>query len=169
MLRPLGVDRRALRGIDLRPGGRPGSEIALAWFWVVAWIAVVQIFASDSFSAGETSRVVGPLLRWLFPDASPQWIATAHFTIRKISHFVVYAILALLALRAFRQAFDRPPVWLAAASLALALVVASVDEGRQIAARSRTGALSDVALDMSGAVTALLLVGVVRRIGSART
>jgi VanZ family protein len=51
----------------------------------------------------------------------------------------------------------------------LALVVASVDEGRQIAARSRTGALSDVALDMSGAVTALLLVGVVRRIGSART
>jgi hypothetical protein len=97
MLRPLGVDRRALRGIDLKPGSRPGSEIALAWFWVMAWIAVVQIFASDSFSAGETSHIVRPLLRWLFPDASPQWIATAHFTIRKISHFVVYAILALFA------------------------------------------------------------------------
>jgi VanZ family protein len=168
MLRPLGVDRRALRGSDLRSGDRSKGEIALAWFWVAAWIALVQIFATDSFSASETSNIVGPLLRWLFPDAEATWIANVHFAIRKASHFVVYAILALLALHALRLAFDRSPAWLAAASLALALVIASIDEGRQIAARSRTGALSDVVLDMSGAASALLLAGVVRRIGSAR-
>jgi VanZ family protein len=169
MLRPLGVDRRALRGSDLQPGDRSRSEIAFAWFWVAAWIAIVQIFATDSFSASETSLVIGPLLRWLFPGVDAESVASVHFAIRKAGHFVEYAVLAWLALRAFRASFDRPLAWLAAASLALALTVAVVDEGRQAAAANRTGALSDVALDMSGAASALLLVGAIRRIGSAHT
>jgi VanZ family protein len=169
MLRPLGVDRRALRGDDLQPGSRSRSEIALAWFWVVVWVAIVQTFATDSFSASETSLVIGPLLRWLFPDADADSIASAHFAIRKASHFVEYAILALLALRAFRASFNRPLAWLAAASLALALAVAVIDEGRQAAAENRTGALSDVALDMSGAASALVLASATRRFWDART
>jgi len=166
MLRSLGVDRRAVRGKDLRPGGRPGSEIALAWLCVVAWIAVIQIFASGSFSASETSRFIGPLLRWLFPDADAESVSAAHFTIRKLGHLIEYAILALLALRAFRSTFDRPPAWLAAASLVLALAVAIIDEGRQATSASRTGALSDVALDIGGAASALAIVSAVRRFGS---
>jgi VanZ family protein len=167
MLRPLGVARRAVRGNDLRPG----SEIALAWLWVVAWIAVVQIFASGSFSASETSRFIGPLLRWLFPDADAESVATAHFVIRKAGHFVEYAILALLALRAFHSSLDRPLAWLAAASLSLALAVAVavVDEVRQAAAANRTGALSDVALDLAGATSALALAGAARRFWGVRT
>jgi VanZ family protein len=169
MLRPLGVDRRAERGNELRPGSGPGSEIALAWLWVVAWIAIVQIFASGSFSASETSRFIGPLLRWLFPDAHAESIATAHFAIRKAGHLGEYAILALLALRAFHSSLDRPLAWRAAASLALALAVAVVDEARQAAAANRTGSLADVALDITGAASALALAGAVRRFWGART
>jgi VanZ family protein len=165
MLRPLGVARRAIRGDDLRPG----SEIALPWFWVVAWIVVVQIFASGSFSASETSRFITPLLRWLFPDVDAESVATAHFAVRKLGHFVEYAILALLALRAFDSSLDRPLAWLAAASLGLALAVAVVDEVRQAAAANRTGALSDVALDLAGAASALALAGAARRRWSSRT
>ncbi len=164
MLRPHGADRRAVWGRNLRPG----SEIALAWLWVVAWVAVVQIFASGSFSASETSRFVGPLLRWLFPDADAESVAAMHFAIRKAAHLVEYAILALLALRAFRSSFDRPLAWLAAASFTLALGVAVVDESRQAAAENRTGALSDVALDITGAASALALASAVRRLGSVR-
>ena len=153
----------------MQPGNGSRSEIALAWFWVVAWIVLVQGFATDSFSASETSRIIVPLLRWLFPDADARWIASAHFAIRKLSHFVVYAILALLVLRALRLIFDRSSVWLTAASLALTLAVAVVDEGRQSLARSRTGAASDVVLDMSGAASALLLASAIRRLRSART
>jgi VanZ family protein len=169
MLRPLGADRRAVRGNDLRPGSGSGGEIALAWLWVVAWVAVVQIFASGSFSASETSRFIGPLLRWLFPDASAESVATAHFAIRKAGHFVEYAILALLALRAFRSSLNRPLTWHAAASLGLALAVAVVDELRQAAAANRTGALSDVALDITGAASALALAGATRRFWDVRT
>jgi VanZ family protein len=169
MLRPLGADRRAVRGNGLRPGSGSGSEIALAWLWVVAWVAVVQIFASGSFSASETSRFIGPLLRWLFPDASAESVATAHFAIRKAGHLGEYAILALLALRAFHSSLDRPLAWRAAASLALALAVAVVDEARQAAAANRTGSLADVALDITGAASALALAGAARRFWGVRT
>ncbi len=152
----------------MRPGSRPGRGTVLAWLCVVAWIAAIQAFASDSFSANETSRFIGPLLRWLFFDADAEWVATVHIAIRKTAHFVEYAILALLALRAFRISLDRPLVWLAAASFVLALVVAVVDESRQAAAADRTGALSDVALDMGGAASALAFASAARRFGSVR-
>jgi VanZ family protein len=168
MLRPPGVDRRAGWGNDLQPGSRLGREIAVAWFWVAAWIAIVQFFASGSFSASETSRFFAPLLRWLFPDVQAKTIAVAHFAIRKAGHVFIYAILALLAQHAFRASFDRPRAWIAAASLALALAVAIVDEGRQSLAKNRTGAVSDVALDMSGAASALVLASAVRRFRGAR-
>jgi len=148
---------------------RPGSEIALAWLSVLAWVAVIQIFASGSFSAYETSRVIGPLLRWLFPGADAESVAAVHYSIRKAAHFVEYAILALLALRAFHSRSSRPLVWLVAASLALALGVAIVDESRQAAAVERTCALSDVALDMGGAAAALALASATRRYWNART
>ena len=152
----------------MRPGNRPGRGTVLAWLCVVVWIAAIQAFASDSFSANETSRFIGQLLRWLFLDADAQWVATVHLAIRKTAHFVEYAILVLLVLRAFRMNFDRRLAWLAAASLVLTLVVAVVDESRQAAAANRTGALSDVALDMGGAVSALALASAVRRLGSLR-
>ena len=152
----------------MRLGSRRGSEIALAWLWVVAWVAVIQTFASSSFSANETSRFIGPLLLWLFPDADAEFVLTVNFVIRKAAHFLEYAILALLALRAFRSSFDRPLAWLSAASLMLALAVAIVDETRQAAAAGRAGALSDVALDITGAASALALASAVRRLGSVR-
>jgi len=153
----------------LRAADRPGSEIALAWLWVAAWVALIQTFASNSISSSETFRVVGPLLRWLFPHVDADSVQAVNFAIRKSAHFAEYAILALLALRAFRSSFDRPPTWLATASLLLTLAVAGVDELRQAAAPDRTGALPDVALDITGAASALAVANAVRRRGSTRT
>jgi VanZ family protein len=169
MLRPPGVDRRAVRGKELQPGSRPGSEIALAWLWVAAGIAVIQTFAGGSFSESETSRFISPLFSWLFPDADAESIAATNFAIRKAGHFVAYAILALLTLHAFRSSFERPMAWLVAASLTLALAVAIVDEARQALAASRTGALSDIALDITGAASALALAATTRRFWGVRT
>ena len=150
----------------MRPGSGSRSEIAFAWLCVVVWIAAVQTFAGGVFSANETARFFEPLMLWFNPDADAESIAAMHFAIRKTAHFGIYAILALLALRAFRVSFDRPLAWLAATSLALAIVVAVVDESRQTFAPERTGALSDVALDIGGAVSALALT--LWRLGNAR-
>jgi len=168
MLRPRGADHRAVRGRDLQPGSRVWSEVALEWLWVVAWVALIQTFTGDSVSSNETSRFLGPALRWLFPGADAESVAIVNYVIRKTGHFVEYAILALLTLRALRSSFNRPLAWLAAASLALALAVAVIDEFRQAAAEDRTGALSDVALDIAGAASALAfaLTGASRRMRS---
>jgi len=144
-------------------GTRSGRKICVAWLCTALWIAVIHALAGDQFSADDSSRIIGPLLRWLLRDASPEWIAATHVAVRRAAHVVEYAILALLALRALRLSFDRSTAWLAAATLAVVMVVAATDESRQAASAKRTGALSDVTLDISGGVAALVLARAVQR------
>lgn len=139
-------------------GGR-----ARAWFYWLAWIGVIQFAASGSFAASETSRWIGPLLVWLFPAADADSLADAHFVIRKAAHVTEYAIVALLGLRALQTSFELSFRWLAATSLLFAFAVAAVDESRQAVSEQRTGAVSDVALDLTGAAWALAIAAAVRR------
>ena len=123
---------------------------------VVAWMCVVLGASSPGFSSAHTSRFVGPLLRWLFPGISQTTLETAHFLVRKASHFSEYALLALLAARAFHTS-GRPALrrlwWLAA--FALVACVALVDEYHQTFVPGREGSIYDSLLDMAGGATAL--------------
>ncbi|HKG81297.1 MAG TPA: VanZ family protein, partial [Pyrinomonadaceae bacterium] len=74
---------------------------------LVAWLVFISYASSDSFSAGNTSRIIGPLILWLFPNTSPETLGIVHFVTRKIAHFTEYAILGFLAARAFRSS-SRP-------------------------------------------------------------
>jgi VanZ family protein len=123
---------------------------------VVVWTCVVLGASSPGLSSANTPRVIGPLLRWLFPGISETTLETVHFLVRKTSHFSEYALLALLAARAFhtsgRTALRRL-WWLAA--FALAACVALTDEYHQTFVPSRQGSIYDSLLDMAGAATAL--------------
>jgi VanZ family protein len=96
-------------------------------------------------------------LQWLFPNAGPELLENAQWNLRKTAHVVEYALLAVLALRAWRLSVHWPWARSALASLVLALGVAAVDELRQHAAPDREGSLSDVGLDMIGAALGLVL------------
>jgi hypothetical protein len=52
-----------------------------------------------SASVSNTSRVIEPILRWIFPGASLATIAVMHNLIRKAAHFTDYAILFRLLFR----------------------------------------------------------------------
>lgn len=123
---------------------------------VVAWACFVFFASSASFSAPNTSRIIRPLLLWLFPGITEAALLEVHFLVRKAAHFTEYAILALLAARAFctssRQAL-RQRWWLA--SFALVAAVALVDEWHQSFLPSRTGSIYDSLLDMTGGAVAL--------------
>jgi VanZ family protein len=115
------------------------------------------LFASSSnFSASNTSRIIRPLLVWLFPDISEAALAQAHFLVRKAAHFTEYALLALLAARAFhtssRAALARR--W-RLASFALVASIALIDEYHQSFVPTRTGTIYDSLLDVAGGATAL--------------
>jgi len=123
---------------------------------LVAWACFVLFASSSSFSASNTSRIIRPLLLWLFPDISEGSLAYAHFLIRKAAHFSEYAVLALFAARAFRTSHReklRRLWWLAA--FALVACVALTDEYHQSFLPSRTGTIYDSLLDTAGGAAAL--------------
>ncbi|MDH4017431.1 MAG: VanZ family protein [Actinomycetota bacterium] len=126
----------------------------------LAWAIFIWILGSDSFSHSETSRILGPLLEWLFPDWSMEARRDIADVIRKLAHPVVYGVFAVLALRFVdgrqRLRFDRSPVWVAClTALAASALLATLDESRQASLSSRTGSAFDVGLDVFGAGLAL--------------
>ena len=116
---------------------------------LLLWIGVIFFLSSSQGSMSETSRIIRPILEFLFPDATPETIGFYHAIIRKFAHFAEYAVLALLAFRALvRSRFqDRPFV----ASILLAGVIAVIDETGQSFNAERTGSAGDVLIDVAGA------------------
>lgn len=115
-------------------------------------------FASTvNFSASNTSRLIRPLLVWLFPGISEENLNFAHFIIRKLGHLTEYAILALLAARAFKTSSQEilRRRWFLLALLLVALYAFS-DEFHQLFVPSRTGSIYDSFIDIAGGLLALL-------------
>jgi len=104
-----------------------------------------------------TSRVVRPLLFWLFPNFTEERILIAHFLVRKAAHFTEYAVLGWLAGRAFvsssREFLTRN--WFIAALL-LTIVQALLDEYHQSFVPTRTASPFDSIIDISGGLLALI-------------
>lgn len=131
---------------------------------LVVWMAFIFFASTGEFSASNTSRIIGPLLRWLFPGISEEQLTLAHSITRKVAHFAEYAILAWLAARAFttssRQALRRQ--WFLI-SLLLVIIYSLLDEYHQSFVPSRTGSIYDSLIDISGGLVALLLYALWRR------
>jgi len=126
---------------------------------LIAWLVFISFASSDNFNAGNTSRIIGPLILWLFPNTKPETLAVIHFITRKIAHFTEYAILGFLAARAFRTS-PRPAIsqrWFLICAT-LVVVYALIDEYHQSFVPSRTASIFDSMIDMAGGLTALLIV-----------
>ncbi len=124
---------------------------------LVAWACFVLFASSSNFSASNTSRIIRPLLLWLFPEISEAALGQVHFLVRKAAHFTEYALLALLAARAFRTSARTALArrwWLA--SFILVASVALADEYHQSFVPTRTGTVYDSLLDVAGGATALV-------------
>jgi VanZ family protein len=124
---------------------------------LAGWTAFIFFASTGAMSASNTSRIIGPLFRWLFPSITEAQLLLVHFTVRKTAHFTEYAILALLAARAFIPS-TRPRLrrsWFAAA-LAFVALVALLDEYNQSFNVARTGTIWDSMIDISGGATALV-------------
>jgi len=126
---------------------------------LIAWLAFISFASSDSFNAGNTSRIIAPLILWLFPNTSPETLAVVHFITRKIAHFTEYAILGFLAARAFRTS-PRSSInrrWLLIC-VTLVVINALLDEYHQSFVPSRTASIYDSLIDMAGGLTVLIFI-----------
>ena len=117
--------------------------------------------STGALSAQRTSRVIGPLLRWLKPGVSDETIRAVQFCIRKTGHVTVYAVLAWLFWRARRRpqpSDTRPWDWRAAGEAAVfATLYAATDEWHQSFEPSREGSVWDVMLDATGGMLGLVV------------
>ena len=162
-------------------------------FWAACfalWVCFVwgHSLMDGDISSAESSRFAFLLWPWLVPD-----IDLATFIIRKCAHFTEYAVLGLitwqlrwswLASVQGRTSAPAPgpsapaPGTSAPASrvsrrvgilpLALMVAIPVLDESIQLAVPGRSGSPRDVAIDLAGACTGLLVSLVVRAIRGRR-
>jgi VanZ family protein len=134
----------------------------MPWIAAILWLIVIAIESTALLSASNTSRILYPLLHFLFRldwERFEVW----HFYIRKTGHVVGYATLSILLFRAWRATlpamFDVK--WAARWALPAVLgtaFVASLDEWHQSFIPSRTGRWQDVVLDTVAGIAAQLIV-----------
>lgn len=130
---------------------------------LILWLAVIFVNSSTIGATNNTSRIIRPLLEWLFADASPATLDIYHGYIRKLAHLTEYAVLAFFASRAFglsSQTILRK-FWFVWAFLFVAFT-ASADEYNQSFNDARTGSVYDVLIDVSGGLFAIAVFYIVK-------
>jgi len=123
-------------------------------------MVVIAIESTDYLSSEHTSRILYPILHFLF-NMDLEHFKVWHHYIRKTGHFVGYFILSVLLFRAWKATLRLPSLWAmrwATIAFFMSALVASLDEWHQTFIPSRTGAFRDVLLDSTAALTAQFLI-----------
>jgi VanZ family protein len=137
-------------------------RVLKAWIAAILWMIVIAIESTKWLSAHYTSRILFPLLHYLF-GLSHSSFEHWHFYMRKGGHVFGYGLLSILLFRAWRETLPAPNHsrwtlrWSVLAVIGTA-VVASLDEWHQSFLPSRTGTIHDVVLDTCAAIAVQLLV-----------
>jgi VanZ family protein len=148
---------RSTSSSDVHTTPVPERGAVARWLPVLLWAAVIGWFSGDAFSARSTHNYIDPVIRFFFGDLSPEGFRFAHAVVRKTAHFVEYAVLAFLMVRALAP--YPAPVGLAVVGRAIVLsaLYAGADELHQWFVPTRGGSPVDVALDTLGAGFGALL------------
>jgi len=148
-------------------------QLLKAWIAAILWLIVIAIESTALLSARNTSRILYPLLHYLFGMGWERF-EVWHFFIRKTGHVIGYGILSILAFRAWRETFPAPgnPPWTmrwASIAVLMTAFVASLDEWHQSFIPSRTGRWQDVVLDTCAGIAAQVLLFALSRLRNRAT
>jgi len=126
------------------------------WPWVpaIVWALVISVASTEPFASSHTSRIILPVLHWLFPAASSDTLDLLHGFIRKSAHFMEYFLFSYLLLRGMRGERRGWQLRWAIAALAIAAGYSVLDETHQIFVPGRQASPWDSLLDTIGAATA---------------
>jgi VanZ family protein len=137
-------------------------SFAKYWLPVLIWMAVIFSASGDRQSFRHSSRIIAPIVRWLFPQISDESLDAVVTFVRKGAHVAEYAVLAALCWRALRKPRKLDPrswSWRDAGwAVSLVALYALTDEIHQSFVPSRYGSWRDVLVDTMGGVLGLLLV-----------
>ena len=123
-------------------------------------MALIFSASSDANSFKHSSRIITPLLHWLFPQMPDDTMYLIVLLVRKCAHLTEYAVFALLLWRALRKPMKndpRPWIWREARlTLLIVALYAASDEFHQSFVPMRMALVSDVFVDTAGGAAGLL-------------
>jgi VanZ family protein len=138
------------------------NEVLKTWIAAILWLIVIAIESTAWLSSHNTSRILYPLLHFLFGVDRLRFEGW-HFYIRKTGHVIGYGILSILLFRAWRATLPAMENvkwklrWARIAVMGTAFV-ATLDEWHQSFIPSRTGRWQDVVLDTCAGIAAQILI-----------
>ena len=139
----------------------PEGAVSMRWLarqWpVFAWAALIWTFSTHWFTGANTSRIIFPILRFLFPHASLIFLIHAHDFIRKCAHVGEYFVFGLLLLRTIRNGRPGFRITWALAAILIVFAYACVDELHQSFVPGRGVEFADVLLDTAAGTVAQFL------------
>jgi VanZ family protein len=142
-------------------------SFAKYWLPVLIWMIVIYSASSDRGSVRHSSRIIEPIVRWLFPQIQDRTVRSIVYYVRKAAHVTEYALLGMLLWRALPKPNPGPtcpwPWKTAGLVLLIAFLYAASDEIHQLFVPNREGRFLDVLIDTSGAALGLLAVWVFGR------
>lgn len=130
-----------------------------SWLPVLAWMILIFAGSSDTLSGQRTSRIIGPILRWINPNIPQSTVDRIQLGVRKVAHLTEYAVLGALALRGLRGrraskiSIGKLCLW----AWLVCVVYASSDEWHQRFVPNRQASVWDVLIDSVGAGVGLCL------------
>jgi VanZ family protein len=138
------------------------------WWPAIVWAACIFTFSTSAFTSENTSRIIVPVLHWLFPTWPAETLSAAHHFIRKSAHFTEYFIFSLLILRGIRHGQKGTRLGWALAAVGVVAGYAALDEFHQSFVPGRTPAFADVLLDTAGGIAAQVVAALVVLLGDIR-
>lgn len=134
------------------------AQFVKCWLPAVCVALLISFFSTHYFSSERTARVILPILRWLFPAATPRMLHLMHLVIRKLAHVTEFGAFSIAVFHGVRRGragwrFD----W-ALLTLMIAVTYAVLDEWHQSFVPVRHARPRDVAIDTLGALLAQSLV-----------
>ena len=129
-------------------------------YWLPAiFVAIlISVFSTHSFNYQQTAGVIIPILRWLFPLASPRALYLMHVAIRKLAHITEFGAFSIAVFHGVRGNRSGWRFEWALSTLLIAFAYGALDEWHQSFVPMREPRVRDVVIDATGAALAQVLV-----------
>ncbi|MGB2663410.1 MAG: VanZ family protein [Candidatus Acidiferrum sp.] len=128
------------------------------WIPAICVAIVISVFSTRYFSGEQTSRIIIPILHWLFPSASHHLLHLVHIGIRKAAHVIEFGIFSISVFHGVRAGRYGWRLDWAVMTLVIAVSYAGLDEWHQSFVPLRQPSFRDVLIDSTGAFLAQVLV-----------
>ena len=132
----------------------------LSYILVVLWMGLIFFFSSQpADDSKELSTGVTEVILSVVESVAPEsdlFVENLHHFVRKNAHFLIYFVLGMLVVRAFRvsQIRNKTSILLA---LGICILYAISDELHQLFVPGRGAQVKDVLIDSTGAFVGIIL------------